>query len=196
MADATNQMPAELAEIIALHNEMFAGATMMAEDNAQNQPNEAANAQAPAENTFEPITSQEDLNKILAERLNRQKAQFADYGDLKAKAAKYDEEREAVKTAEERFNERLASLEQELSGSKLEATRARIQARFKLDDEDVELFLTARDEEGMIAQAERLSARLAEAQPKKSNVVPREGRHAGQSSDPLREMARQLFKQS
>lgn len=38
---------------------------------------------------FTPITSQEDLNRVLGDRLKRAKP--ADYDDLKAKASKFDE---------------------------------------------------------------------------------------------------------
>ena len=37
--------------------------------------------------TFEPITSQEDLDKIVGARLAREREKYADYDDLKAAAA-------------------------------------------------------------------------------------------------------------
>ena len=40
---------------------------------------------------FKAITSQKDLDRVLADRLRRQKEQFKDYDDLKTKAAKFDE---------------------------------------------------------------------------------------------------------
>lgn len=37
---------------------------------------------------FKPITSQDDLNKIISERIKRERGKFADYEDLKAKASR------------------------------------------------------------------------------------------------------------
>lgn len=42
--------------------------------------------------------TQEQLDRIVEDRLKRERAQFADYDDLKAKAAKLDEAEEAQKT--------------------------------------------------------------------------------------------------
>lgn len=38
---------------------------------------------------FKPITTQEDLDKIITDRLAREKAKYADYEDLKAAAEKF-----------------------------------------------------------------------------------------------------------
>lgn len=46
--------------------------------------------------------TQADVDRIVGERLNRQKAQFADYDTLKAKAAEADELRKRVETADEK----------------------------------------------------------------------------------------------
>lgn len=51
---------------------------------------------------FEPITSQEDLDKRLGERLARERAKYADYNDLKTKAAEYDKAIEAARTDQEK----------------------------------------------------------------------------------------------
>ena len=39
---------------------------------------------------FKPIDSQEDLDRIIEKRLARERAKFADYEEVKAKAAKVD----------------------------------------------------------------------------------------------------------
>ena len=55
---------------------------------------------------FEPVTSQEDFDKRLGERLGRQKtqieAQFADYAALKTKAGEHDKAIEAARTDQEK----------------------------------------------------------------------------------------------
>jgi len=47
---------------------------------------------------FNPITSQEEFDKILGQRLQRERSKYADYEDLKQKAAKLDQIEEANKT--------------------------------------------------------------------------------------------------
>lgn len=61
-------------------------------------PNPApVQAQADAK-PFEAITSEEQLDKLLGDRLARERAKFADYNDLKAKAAQFDQASEAAKS--------------------------------------------------------------------------------------------------
>lgn len=63
---------------------------------------------------FEPITSQEQLDGILKGRLARERekvrAQYSDYDDLKAKAAKWDEAAEAEKSDLEKAREEVEAL--------------------------------------------------------------------------------------
>lgn len=53
--------------------------------------------------SFKPITSQDELNRIIGERVKRAKP--ADYDDLKAKASKFDEIEQASKSELERIAE-------------------------------------------------------------------------------------------
>ena len=69
--------------------------------------------ETPAAEEFKPITSQDDLNRIIGERVKRAKP--ADYDDLKKKAAKLDEIEAANQTEAEKAAKRLADLEAELS---------------------------------------------------------------------------------
>lgn len=61
--------------------------------------------------TFTPPATQADLDRIIADRLARERAKFADYDDIKMKAAEYDKLVEASKTEAEKAAERLAELE-------------------------------------------------------------------------------------
>lgn len=54
----------------------------------------------PAE--FQPIASQADLDRILGERLARERAKFADYNDLKAAKTEYDKLLDAARTDQEK----------------------------------------------------------------------------------------------
>lgn len=55
---------------------------------------------------FQPITSQADLDKVLGQRLAREREKFADYTTLKEKAAAHDAALEAAKTDAEKAVER------------------------------------------------------------------------------------------
>lgn len=51
---------------------------------------------------FQPIASQADLDRVLGERLARERAKFADYADLQKKAAEFDKAAEAARTEHEK----------------------------------------------------------------------------------------------
>ncbi|HJR89886.1 MAG TPA: DUF4355 domain-containing protein [Aeromicrobium sp.] len=60
---------------------------------------------------FTPPATQDELNKIISDRVARERAKFADYTDLKSKAAKFDELDQASKSEQERLTERLTAAE-------------------------------------------------------------------------------------
>lgn len=137
--------------------------------------------------------TQADIDRIVKDRLAQQaKNQFGDYDDLKSKAA-------GAKTLEDR----LGTLESELSATKSEALRTSVAARFKISTEkgpkgepsDADLFLTGTDEASLIAQAERLAGREADRK-KQGNYAPKEGTSPAvdPGSEDLREFTRKLFK--
>jgi len=113
--------------------------------------------------TGDQTFTQSDVDRIVKERVQRERAKFADYDDLKAKA-------EGAKTAEEQ----IADLQREIAATKHEALKRRVQAKHGISDEDAELFLTGSDEESLMAQAKRLADRESERK-KNGNRVPREG---------------------
>lgn len=61
--------------------------------------------------TFEPITSQADLDRLLGRRLRDERARFADYDDLKVKAAKLDEIEAANQSELEKLQKKAADAE-------------------------------------------------------------------------------------
>ena len=123
---------------------------------------------------FKPITSQDDLNRIITERVSRERAKFADYKDLKAKADRLDSIEAANQTEAEKSAARIAALEADNQRIQAEALRSRIQAKFGIADEDADLFLTGTDDETLTRQAQRLADRDAD-RTKKGPVVPNEG---------------------
>lgn len=151
--------------------------------------------ETPAAEEFKPITSQDDLNRIIGERVKRAKP--ADYDDLKAKAAKLDEIEAANQTEAEKQAKRLADLEAELSTTRRDSLRLKIASAHGITDaDDIDLFLTGTDEETLTKQALRLSERTADR--KKSHVVPGEGKTPSSNSgdEGMREFARGLFKRT
>ena len=125
--------------------------------------------------------TQADIDKIVKERVARERAKFADYDDLKAKAGE-------KATAEER----IANLEKQLEQTSREALKRRVQAAHGIADEDADLFLTGTDEETLTAQAKRLAERDSERK-KQGNRVPREGNTPKAGSNNVREFTRGLF---
>lgn len=119
----------------------------------------------------EQLIPQAEVDRIVRERVARERAKYADYDDLKSKAGD-------AKTLEER----LASLETELTTTRTQALKASIAAKFGISTEpgengepsDADLFLTGSDADSLTAQAERLAARVADRK-KNGNVAPKEG---------------------
>lgn len=128
------------------------------------------------------LVPQADVDRIVKERVARERAKYADYDELKAKAA-------GSKTLEER----LASLEGELTAARTVALRSDIAAKHGLSAEDRDLFLTGTDESTLNAQAERLAERVADRK-KQGNFAPKEGTTPkGASNTDERDFVRSLF---
>lgn len=143
----------------------------------QTQATDEAGSDQAQERTF----TQADIDKAVKDRVARERAKYADYDDLKAKAG-------GVTTAEER----IAALEKQLEQTSREALRRRVQAAHGIADEDADLFLTASDEETLTAQAKRLAERTSERK-QNNNVVPREGNTPKSGSEGDRAFVRELF---
>lgn len=141
-------------------------------------PNDGAQAQ---EATF----TQADVDRIVRERVAREKAKYADYDDLKATAA-------GAKTVEQQLDEMRA----QTAKAQRDALAARIAAKHQIPPEDADLFLTGTDEDTLNAQAQRLAARETAGR-KHGNYVPNEGvTPKNPATDELRGFARQLFGRS
>ena len=163
--------------------------------NASNQDgNTTSDTTSGAGDEFKPITSQDDLNRIITERISRERSKFSDYEDLKAKAARFDELDAANKSEIERAADAKAAAERERDEARAEALRLRIATKHGISDaDDIDLFLTGTDEETLTKQAQRLTQR-SEDRKKTGNHAPREGTTpADPPKDDLREFTRQLF---
>lgn len=125
---------------------------------------------------FEPITSQEQLNAVLADRLKRERAKYADHTELKAKAARLDEIEQAAKSDLEKATEANAKLTAELEALKLNQLRTEIAVAKGLDPASTR-FLTGTTREQIEADADDLVKLAGAAQ--KSNTST--SRLAGQA---------------
>jgi hypothetical protein len=128
------------------------------------------------------LVPQADVDRIVKERVARERAKYSDYDELKAKAA-----------GSQTLEERLASLEGELTTARTTALRSDIAAKHGLSAEDRDLFLTGTDESTLNAQAQRLAERETDRK-KQGNFAPKEGTTpTGGTNTDEREFVRGLF---
>lgn len=143
------------------------------------EPTEPAPVETPTAATF----SQEDVDRILAERLRRAKP--ADYDDLKAKADRLAEIEDAQKTEQQRHAEAAAAAQKERDEARAEALRYRAAATHKIDSDYFDLLGTG-SEEQITQRAERIGGLLSEnAQMKAELEALRAGRPAPTSGTPV-----------
>lgn len=131
---------------------------------------------------FKAITSQEQLNRTIGERINAVKSQFSDYDDLKAKAARLDEIEEANKSEIEKARERVEQAEAvagQVPAKVTEALRDHLVKIHDISDDDAELFLTATDPATLLKQIDRLVAR---SEPKARTPRPNPAQSGGETT--------------
>ena len=142
-------------------------------------PNDMPNANAEdtgdeAGGGFEAITSQEQLDKILSKRLERERAKYADYEELKKAAAEAADSRSEV----EKLNDRLKELELERHQSALEAAKARAASEYGVPAD----LLVGDDADAIEAHAKRLAEYVAAQAPATGAYVKNVGRDDAESS--------------
>ena len=132
--------------------------------------------------TYTPPATQADLDRIIAERLGRERSKFADYDDLKTKASEFDKLEEANKTELQKAIDRAAQAEKERDALKakqaLEAAAAEVA---KTKGVPVELLRGVSKEE-LEAHADSLKPHLTSEGTKKGAIgpyVPSEGTSTG-----------------
>lgn len=104
--------------------------------------------------------TQTDVERIVNERLARERKKFAGHDDYKRKASEFDKLQEKNKSDLERVNEQLAAAQVELQRHRVTELRRGAAAKVGLDPELVE-FITAVDEEEAEEQAKKLRQRMA-----------------------------------
>lgn len=76
---------------------------------------QAAAGQQEQQATYTAPATQADLDRIIADRLSRERAKYADYSDLQKKAKAFDEAQEAAKTEQQKLADRADAAEKALA---------------------------------------------------------------------------------
>ena len=142
-------------------------------------PNDMPNASpedtgTEADSGFEAITSQEQLDKVLSKRLERERAKYSDYEELKKAAAEAADSRSEV----EKLHDRVKELEQERHQSALEAAKAKAASEYGVPAD----LLVGDDTDAIEAHAKRLAEYVAAQAPSTGAYVKNVGRDDAEAS--------------
>jgi hypothetical protein len=165
---------------------MMSEITTEAVESAEGQEQEQAADQA---------FTQSDVDRIVKDRLQRERDKLGDVKALKAKADQFDQLEESKKSENEKFVEKLTKAEAEVAqipARVAEQLRGHLVALHEINGDDAELFLTANDPELLLKQVQRLVGRESERK-KQGNFVPREGSTSKNIEGDEREAVRSLF---
>lgn len=113
---------------------------------------------------FAPITTQADLDRIIGDRLARERSKYGDYDELKAKAAQFDDLEEAKKTELEKVQAKLAKAEAKVADFEHAAQLATWKAQVAEETGVPASVLAGSTLEELQAHAELLSPLLASNQ--------------------------------
>lgn len=119
----------------------------MSEQTGVTNTTEETNEQA-VDKTF----SQEEVDRIVQERLARERAKFSDYEDLKAKADKFEQFEESQKTEAQKQQEALEAAQSELAELRVAKIRAEVAAEKGVPAS----LLTGETQEELVASADAL----------------------------------------
>lgn len=120
-----------------------------------NQESATIENEVPAE---ERRFTQAELDKVVAERLARERQKYEGFSELKEKAAKFDELEAASKTELQKATERAERLEKELTSLKKTEEVRNIRAKVAREQDIPESLLTGETEEACIEQAKAINA--------------------------------------
>lgn len=107
--------------------------------------------------------TQADVDRIVKDRLERERAKFADYDTLKERAAKFDEIEESQKTEQQKLADKAAAAEAKAAEKDAELARVKAAVKHGLTEEDLDLLGTHGTAEEIDARAEKLAARIKAA---------------------------------
>lgn len=136
----------------------------MTDTSSQTEPSQTEPAQP--EQAAEKTIPQSELNRIVEERLARERQKYADYDDLKAAASRLKEIEDAGKSEQQKLNDQLADLQKQLAQrdkdvSELAAAKLRAEVAATKKVPPHRLQGTTKEE--LEADAERYLSELAES---------------------------------
>ena len=120
---------------------------------------------------FKPITTQEEFDNAIKERLAREKSKYSDYDQLKSRVTELEEENVGLKSTIEASNQskadadkQLEDLQNQIAGYETASLRTRVALQHGLPY-DLADRLQGTDEESFKADAERLAGFMKSNQP-------------------------------
>ena len=120
---------------------------------------------------FKPITTQEEFDNAIKERLAREKSKYSDYDQLKSRVTELEEENVGLKSTIEASNQskadadrQLEGLRHQIAGYETASLRTRVALQHGLPY-DLADRLQGTDEESFKADAERLAGLMKSNQP-------------------------------
>lgn len=144
---------------------------MSEESTATEQSNDGGNNSG-----FTPPATQDELNRIVAERVARERGKYADYNDLKAKAAKFDEIDAQSKSEVEKATEKAAAIERERDQAQARLDRLEVALEKGLSPSQAKR-LVGNTREELVADADELLKDLGDSnKPRTPKPDPNQGR--------------------
>ena len=120
---------------------------------------------------FKPITTQEEFDAAIKERLSREKAKYSDYDQLKSQVTELETENVGLKSTIEANNQskadankQIEEMQNQISNYETASLRTRVALQYGLPY-DLADRLQGTDEESFKADAERLAGYMKRAQP-------------------------------
>lgn len=115
---------------------------------------------------FTPIQSQDDLNKVINDRLRREREKFSDYEDAKRKASEFDKLQEKNKTDLEKEQTRATEAEKRAEAAEAKTLKAEVALAKGIPAK----FLVGSTKEELEAHADELIAFRGEQKPGKQTI--------------------------
>lgn len=122
--------------------------------------------------TFTPPATQADLDRIIADRLSRERAKYADYSDLQKKAKAFDEAQEAAKTEQQKLADRAAAAEAKVAEYEARAKLANFAKEIVKDSKVPADALRGTTEDEIRAHFEQLKALIPADSEKEDDGKP------------------------
>lgn len=151
-------------------------------DNTENTAEAGEQVEQTEDTGFKAPQSQDELDRIIQKRLERERSRFSDYDALKARAEKVDE-----------YETTTADLRKRVEAFEAQEHRSALVKKVAADngvDADLLAEMRGDSEDDLTAQAKRLADRLTPVSP----VIPGQAKSPeAPPRDELREFTRQLF---